>query len=165
MELQGIGEGPVDADIVSASGPEDWIERAAVTAAFVCLVHCLAVPLLFAALPAVGQVLHLPESLHVWLLALALPTSVFALTTGTIKHRRPYPFVVGALGLILIALGAFACTTSSAETTTTVAGSVCLAIAHIGNWRLRHRGHGHLLPKPLVLWKPLVDKCTASSGP
>lgn len=145
VDVCGKGQRPmIEPEVILANGPEEWVERAAMTAALLCLVHCLALPLLFAALPAVGLFLSLPENLHVWLLAFALPTSLFALVVGIIKHANPFPLLIGVVGLVLIALGAFTLARSSAETAITVIGSLCLAAAHLGNWRLRHSSHAHL---------------------
>ena len=99
----------------------DLIEHAAVGASLLCLVHCAGLPLLLAALPALSQVLAIPEQLHVWLLAFAIPSSALA----------------------LMAAAVFAFAESAAEAPVTIAGSLCLAAAHIGNWRLRHCGHRH----------------------
>ena len=50
---------------------------------------------------------------------------------------------LGGAGLSLMAAAALVFAESAAEAPVTVAGSLCLAAAHIGNWRLRHRGHRH----------------------
>lgn len=117
---------------------EDWIERAALAASFLCLVHCLALPLLIAALPALSALFSLPETTHVWLLGFAAPTSGAALLAGHRRHQAPWPLGAGGLGLLLLAIGALLLAGGNAETPVTVAGSLILATAHIGNWRLRH---------------------------
>lgn len=125
--------------ISSTSDHEDWFDRAALGASFLCLVHCLALPLLFAALPALSHVIAIPESFHVWILLFAVPASGAALLGGRARHRASWPSGAGACGLLCLVLGAFAVERASDETAITVAGSLMLAAAHVANWRLRHR--------------------------
>ena len=121
--------------------PGDWLDRAALGASALCLVHCLALPLIIAALPALSHLLSLPELIHFWILLFAVPTAGLAFVTGRNRHGATYPLIVGAFGLVALAIGvAFAST--RLETPVTVTGSLLLAAAHIANWRLRHaRGH------------------------
>jgi hypothetical protein len=117
------------------------VERAAVGGSALCLVHCAGLPLLLAVLPALSRVVTFPESLHVWALAFALPTSATALFFGHRGHREWLPLVAGGIGLALLALGALVLLGGRFETPVTIAGGLCLVFAHIGNWTLRHRGH------------------------
>jgi CHASE2 domain-containing sensor protein len=128
----------------AASAPGiDWLERAAVGASAVCLIHCIGLPLLLAALPALSSLISIPESFHVWILAFAVPTSALALFTGRHRHRRAYPLMIGTAGLVLLATGALLLLGGRWETPVTILGSLCLASAHIANWRLRHSSHRH----------------------
>jgi hypothetical protein len=78
----------------------------------------------------------------VWILLFAVPTAGLAFVTGRARHGASYPLIIGALGLIALAIGvAFGST--RLETPVTVTGSLLLAAAHIANWRLRH-AHGLL---------------------
>ena len=116
----------------------DWAERIAVGGSLMCLVHCLALPLVIAALPALSNALSIPEDFHQWVLALAIPTALVALVQGQARHHRRWPLAIGLVGLCLLACGAFLLDESAAETVVTVTGSLTLATAHIGNWRMRH---------------------------
>lgn len=128
----------------SASAPGiDWLERAAVGASALCLIHCIGLPLLLATLPALSSFISIPESFHVWILAFAVPSSALALFTGRHHHRRAYPLIIGAIGLILLATGALVLLGGRWETPATIIGSLCLASAHVANWRLRHSSHRH----------------------
>ena len=123
----------------------DWVEKAAVGASALCLIHCAGLPLLLAALPTLSKLLALSESFHVWVLAFAVPTSGAALLLGHRWHRARLPLIAGGSGLGLLAIGALVLLGGRFETPVTVAGSLCLVFAHIANWRLRHhhwRGHG-----------------------
>ncbi|MEP9357720.1 MerC domain-containing protein [Sphingomonas sp. KR3-1] len=121
----------------------DWTERAAVGASTLCLIHCAGLPLVFALLPAFSKLVALPESLHVWLLGAAIPSSGVALLLGRARHRAWLPLLAGGAGLGLLAFGALIVIGGPFEAPVTVAGSVALVVAHLVNWRLRHREHPH----------------------
>ncbi|HYZ47608.1 MAG TPA: MerC domain-containing protein, partial [Sphingomonas sp.] len=108
----------------------DLVERAAVAASVACLFHCLALPLLLAALPALSRVFAIPESFHRWILAFAIPTSALAFWTGRASHGAYLPSVFGVAGLAGMASGVFLAGGTAAETVLTVAGSISLAVAH-----------------------------------
>jgi hypothetical protein len=128
----------------AASAPGiDWVERAAVGASVLCLIHCIGLPLLLAALPVLSSLAPIPESFHVWVLVFAAPSSALALFAGRHHHRRAFPLMIGAIGLILLATGALLLLGGRWETPVTIIGSLCLACAHIANWRLRHSSHQH----------------------
>lgn len=132
-----------DGDSAPGAHAIDWVERAAVGASALCLIHCAGLPLLLAALPALSSLIAVPESFHVWVLAFAVPTSALALFTGRRHHRRVYPLMIGAVGLMLLAFGALLLLGGRWETPVTIMGSLCLAFAHVANWRLRHLHHRH----------------------
>mgnify|MGYP002654464791 CR=1 FL=1 len=99
-----------------------------------CLIHCLALPVAVAAVPALAQWFVMPESLHMILFALAMPVSSLALWRGQSRHERAYPASVGAAGLALMAAGLII---HEWETPLTVAGALLLAWAHLANWLAR----------------------------
>jgi hypothetical protein len=117
---------------------EDWLERAGFAASMLCLAHCLALPLLFAALPSLTASFNVPESFHLWVLAFAVPASGVALVTGRARHGSLHPLVLGVVGLVLLAVGVMVFGATHWETPVTVTGSILLATAHVRNWRLRH---------------------------
>lgn len=119
----------------------DWLERLGMGASLLCLIHCLALPLVFAALPALSSLLAIPETFHLWVLAAAIPSSGLALLSGRSQHGAGYPLGTGVLGLALLATAVLAFGSSGLEMPITVAGSLSLAFAHVSNWRLRHRAH------------------------
>ena len=119
------------------------LDSIAIGASFACLMHCLALPLLLAALPAASKLLDVPESFHLMMLAIALPISAFALVNGYRKHGATIPSALGVIGLSLMSVGVFWSDSKSLETGLTVLGSVMLALAHIGNWQILGRKHYH----------------------
>jgi hypothetical protein len=131
------------ANRLSAQVRADWLERLAFSAALLCLIHCLALPVALAVLPMLSKILALPETLHLWLLCLAVPASTLALVSGGVGRKKRVPLLLGGAGLALLAAGAILFGATAAETPATVAGSLALAAAHGLNWRLRHARHQH----------------------
>ncbi|WP_156442860.1 MerC domain-containing protein, partial [Sphingomonas sp. CCH9-H8] len=82
-----------------------WFDGLAVGASVLCLIHCLALPIVIAALPALAARLDLGEGFHLGVLAFALPVSAVALGEGWRRHRGLTPLFVGAAGLVLLAAG------------------------------------------------------------
>lgn len=119
-------------------GSVDWLDRLAAGASFACLVHCVGLPLIVAALPALASFLSLPESLHLWVLAFAIPTASVALASGVASHADRRPLIFGLAGIATLTAAASLPEGMAMETPATVLGSLILAIAHIWNWRLRH---------------------------
>lgn len=114
-----------------------WFDGLAVGASALCLVHCLGLPLLIAALPAVTGRVDPGEGLHLAVLLFAIPTSAFALIEGWRRHRGLAPLFVGGAGLALLAAGLAFGNWAAVETGLTVTGSLMLAGAHVANWRRR----------------------------
>lgn len=107
----------------------------AIGASTICLVHCLALPVLFLLVPTLATFLAFPESFHMMALFFAIPTSLLALAGGYRRHRWLLPAMMVAPGLLLLALGALAAPTAWAETLLTVIGALFLAVGHALNWR------------------------------
>ena len=120
-----------------------WLDRTAIGASFLCVIHCAGLPLLLAALPALSRVIAIPESFHLWMLAFAIPTSVIALVAALRRHGRGETLLLGCTGLALMLIGALAFAETPTETVMTIGGSLCLASAHIINLRRRHWPHRH----------------------
>ena len=115
----------------------DWLDRIAMTGSAACMIHCLALPLLLAAAPALSAVVAIPESFHRWVLVFAVPAAVIALLGGHARHAARWPLLLGVVGLSLMTLRAFAVSEGRIEIAVTVSGSIVLAAAHIANLRLR----------------------------
>jgi hypothetical protein len=112
-----------------------------------CLIHCLALPMLLLLAPALGHWIVLPEWTHAAILTLALPAAFTAMRGGWERHRRSAPGLVAATGLVLLALGLAAdegwialANPAAMDTLLTSLGALSLAVAHLANWRLSHRG-------------------------
>jgi hypothetical protein len=123
---------------------QDIIEGLAVGATLACLVHCIALPVILAALPALSSVVPIPETFHILALAFAVPATGGALYVGYRHHRLAAPLMVGGAGIVLLALGVLHWGETPLEAPITILGSLLIAGAHVANWRLRRASHLHL---------------------
>lgn len=119
------------------------LDAGAIALSSLCLLHCLALPVLAAALPLLG-VWAEAEWVHALFVAIAAPLTGFALWRAHRQHPLPPAALLSAaLGLLLLLAGAAEWPSHDTETPMTVAGSLLLAATHIWNaWR-RHRGSAH----------------------
>jgi len=116
---------------------ERLLDGYAIGLSSLCLIHCLLLPIAAALLPVLGAWAN-AEWVHGLFVLVAAPLSAFALLRKTRSGSTQRPVVaLAACGLILLVLGAFVAHTKVVETGVTVAGSLCLASAHIWNWRRR----------------------------
>lgn len=100
-----------------------------------CLVHCLALPLLGSALPALAGLAE-SEWIHVAVVVLAAPVAAGSLLRPEPGARLSAPIaMLGIAGLSLLAFGAFG--PPAAEPWASAAGGLTLASAHLANWRRR----------------------------
>lgn len=115
----------------------DLIESASISASALCLVHCLALPVLLFLVPGVLGAFFSSEAFHVAALGLVVPGALGSFILGYRKHRALGPALIGTLGVGLIVLAVVAFEDTSGETVLTVIGSVALVIGHTLNWRAR----------------------------
>lgn len=99
-----------------------------------CLIHCLALPLVASLLPLAGAWAE-AEWVHWLFAAVAAPVSLWTLARPV--DRSPMILIVAGLGLALLFLGAAGWPSHEAETPLTVTGGLLLAAAHGLNWRRR----------------------------
>lgn len=104
-----------------------------------CVLHCLALPVLAAVMPVVAQASE-SELVHQVLVIIAVPVSLRVIwKTRLVKGNRM--FVSAALvGLGLLLLSAFVETVAPYEESITVAGAVLLGSAHLWHWIRMCRG-------------------------
>jgi hypothetical protein len=112
----------------------DWLDGAAVALSGLCLLHCLALPLVVAGVPFLAQ--YADTHLHYQVLVAVIPLSLLALGLGYRRHRDWRIVIAGALGMTLLVVGATVAHTRlgiSADRFFTVIGSLVLAAAHYFN--------------------------------
>lgn len=113
------------------------IEGAAISASLLCLLHCLALPMLLLLLPAGLALFAQSEAFHYVALALVAPSALAAFWLGYRRHRAWLPALLGVAGVALLSLALLPGRTEAAELWLTVAGSAGLVVGHLWNWRLR----------------------------
>lgn len=112
----------------------DWLDGAAVALSGLCLLHCLALPLVVAGVPFLAQ--YAETHLHYQVLVAVIPLSVIALGLGFRRHRDWRIVGAGAAGMLLLIVGATVAHTQlgvAADRFFTVIGSLVLAAAHFLN--------------------------------
>jgi len=141
---------PPDLSVTADEPPIRGLDGLAMLFSALCLVHCLALPVLVAALPLAASTFVTDERFHQWLLLGAVPTSLIALGWGWRRHRSPQVAWFGLIGMALMVFAAFGIQfgllDAHGERLLTIVGAVLLAVAHLRNYRLRHHGHDHSRP-------------------
>lgn len=103
------------------------LDAGAVALSSLCLLHCLALPLLAAALPLFGTWAE-AEWVHLLFVAIALPLTGYALWRAERRHPLPVlAWATAGAGLGLLLAGALALPSHDWETPMTVTGSLLLA--------------------------------------
>lgn len=113
----------------------NWLDGLAIGASTLCLIHCLLLPALLIALPALATFLALPEDFHFWALVVAMPTSAFAMTLGYWRHRRKAPLLLAVSGLACLGAAELIFHATSQEVWVAVIGSLQLGFGHALNMR------------------------------
>lgn len=111
-----------------------WLDSVAVTLSALCLVHCLALPLVVAGLPFLAQFSE--GHLHAQILVVVLPLSTLALLLGFRRHHNLRILLGGVAGMLLLIIGATVAHERlglTADRAFTIAGSLTLATAHFFN--------------------------------
>lgn len=105
-----------------------------------CLIHCLALPLLVSLLPLAAQSFD-SHFLHQILALAAVPVSARVMWKALPVDGNRLFIAAATTGLGLLLLAAFVEATSAYEQPITVAGGVLLGTAHLWHWvRQRHKG-------------------------
>lgn len=122
------------------------LDRIAISLSAICIVHCLAVPLVLAVLPIAVLSLGADSHLHAAMLWLVVPVSVVGLIMGFREHHRAQIAVAGMLGLAVIAYASIVGHEQwpfSIEILVSLVGSVLLAGAHWANFVVVRKVHVH----------------------
>jgi len=123
-----------------------YLDRIAISLSAICIVHCLAVPLIVAVLPIAALGLGGESHFHALMLWLVVPISVFGLIMGYRIHERATVVALGILGMIVVSVAAVrghAQWSVPTEIVVSVLGSVLLAAAHWRNFVLVRKLHVH----------------------
>ncbi len=125
----------------NSSNDVGLLDNAAVALSGICLLHCLTLPILIAALPFLGR--YDEAHFHAQMLLVALPVSVIAFMSGFRRHHVKSVVAWGMAGMLLLAFGATVVHSSYgivADRIVTGCAALILAFAHYFNNRFsRHR--------------------------
>ena len=86
--------------------PSRYFDRIAIALSTICIVHCLAMPVLIAVLPVAAVAFGSDGHFHTLMLWLVVPTSVIGFGLGFRVHRSP--------GIVTVGMGAIAVLASAA---------------------------------------------------
>lgn len=129
--------GPYNTQLRPAELARDRLDLYAAALSTLCLLHCLALPLLVTIVPLATPAAE-SELVHRILVVAAVPVSLRAIWK-TRAMRGNGLFVVAVLpGLGLLLLAAFIEAVSAYEERITVAGGVLLCAAHLWRWVRQH---------------------------
>lgn len=118
----------------------DIWDRIGMSLSGICVIHCLALPVLVSLMPlwTAASVLH--DWLHPIFAVLLIPTTILAGLAGYRRHRRLSVPVLLAMGLGIIVVAAIVFHEewgSVREIAFTTVGSIVLIAGHLLNWRYR----------------------------
>ncbi|GGE75954.1 MerC domain-containing protein [Sphingomonas prati] len=119
--------------------PLGGLDTVAAMLSSLCLLHCIAIPVAIALLPAFALAIPDLPWLHAALLVVAVPASGLALWRGWRVHHDRVPATVGALGLAIMATALLAVPHSLTEVSLTVGGGLLVATGHLLNLRAGSR--------------------------
>ena len=112
------------------------LDRSAIGLSFLCVLHCLAVPLTLILMPSLAALPIADERVNLLLVLLVLPTSTVALTLGCRQHGLKHILAWGLTGIAILVLAAVlgeGFLGEYGEKILTVVGSVLVAVGHILN--------------------------------
>ncbi|WP_448554887.1 MerC domain-containing protein [Thalassotalea montiporae] len=116
-----------------------YADKLAISLSMLCVLHCLALPLLLVIVPSLAVLPMAQESFHFWMVMAVLPTSIYALTLGCKKHRNYTVVSYGLAGLAtLLAAALFGehLLGEFGEKLLTTVGATIIAVAHVKNFSL-----------------------------
>lgn len=128
----------------TTSAEPTWLARQAdrfgATASFLCAVHCAALPLVIATLPAIGLGFLADHRLERGFIAFASVLALTMLVVGFRRHRQFRAFWFLVPGILLLAGGIIVDFDQSATLHAVLvsAGGTLVALSHLTNLRLAH---------------------------
>ena len=102
-----------------------------------CMIHCLAFPLLVALLPSIAALPLDKEAFHLWMVIAVIPISLYALTLGCKKHKKKSILSFGLLGLVCLVSAVLLGESrigEAGEKILTVIGALLIAFSHYKNF-------------------------------
>ena len=114
-------------------------DKIAIALSSLCVIHCLATPLILIILPSLGALIaDSHELFHQVILFFVLPIGVLALLAGYRHHHNRTILLIGLAGLGLLLIAAFFGHDyfgETGETALTIFASLIIATAHVRNFQ------------------------------
>lgn len=108
-------------------------DAVAVGLSFLCVIHCLAFPMLAVSLPLFG-ILSESEWIHKMVVTIAIPVSILSFFLTNCKSTRLVFVCFATTGFCFLIAGAFFESLERYETLLTVFGAVLIGSAHVYRW-------------------------------
>ena len=107
-----------------------------ICASTICMIHCLATPVLLASLPLLGFDFLESDLTHKALAFFVLAFALLAVVPAYFKHRS-FPVLLGIiLGLTLVLVATFCCSETAWEIPLISTGNIIIVLTHFRNRRL-----------------------------
>ena len=113
------------------------VDKSAIGLSLLCALHCLLFPLAIFLYPNFIYFLPNDETVHLLIVFIVIPISVFALLKGAKLHKKPSIFFIGISGLLTLVVALLLghdVIGSLGEKIVTLIGSLLVIIAHIQNY-------------------------------
>ena len=94
-------------EVQEASSRQVWADWLGMVASIGCAIHCAAMPMVIAYLPALGLSWLADEGFHKWMAAICFGLAALAFLPGWRKHRSLTPFLLGSVGVLLLSVAAY----------------------------------------------------------
>ncbi len=112
------------------------LDKAGVVVSTACLLHCLLLPLMIAAVPGVAHLGEEWEWLHLVFAVLSVPFAAFAMARGFRMHGSRIPMMVAFPGVALLWLSLLVHDPHWLESIVTSVGAIMLGAGHLINHRM-----------------------------
>lgn len=115
-------------------------------ASTLCLIHCLAMPLVVAFLPLLGLQFLEGHGAHQVLAGFVVAFGILAILPGYMKHRKPAVLAGLVVGLTLVLSATFGYVvglSEASELPLITVGNLVLVVSHLFNRKLCKCDHGH----------------------
>jgi lysylphosphatidylglycerol synthetase-like protein (DUF2156 family) len=119
------------------------LDNLGIAASSLCLVHCLAMPFLIAALPFLGLQFLEGNFAHRLLAGFVIAFALFAVLPGYLKHRRKTVLAAMCIGLSLVLFATFGVHHEQWELRLISIGNLILVGTHLRNRGLLKCDHVH----------------------
>lgn len=140
-----IPEQGLDAPALTDAKKDDRLisalDMAGMTASTICLVHCLAMPVVIALIPAFAAELFESEWFHITLAFAVLIFCLAAFVPGYYRHHDKRLVWIGVTGISLVFFATFVARywSETAEIAIVTVGNLVLVAGHLLNRKLTHK--------------------------